>query len=501
MFGLGNPELGVLMLALFVVAIMFGFPIAFTLMALGVLFGYAAMGDLVFNLLVQRTYSVMTNDVLISIPLFVFMGYIVERANILDRLFRSLQIAAGPMPGSLAIATLATCAIFATATGIVGAVVTLMGLLAYPAMLRAGYDQKLSAGVVCAGGCLGILIPPSVMLILYGATAGVSVVKLYAGAFFPGIMLAGLYMLYVVIMALLNPKLAPQLPPEDRRLPLKVVVMSLITSFLPLAALIAAALGSIIFGLATPTEAAAMGSLGALLLAVGYGADYSRFYNRMIIGSYGALAALFLGYLLVAGFSDIQIDHRVVAVALFTTLFVGIVLVPGTSFSFGQLKDSVFLTARTTAMVCWLFIGSFTFSAVFAYLGGHEPIEKFVLAMNLDTLGFMILAQFIIFLLGWPLEWTEIIVIFMPIFLPLLKTFNVDPLFFGILVALNIQTSFLSPPVAMAPFYLKGVAPKWVSINDIFRGVLPFLLIVIISMIMLYTFPQIGLWLPTVLYP
>jgi TRAP-type mannitol/chloroaromatic compound transport system permease large subunit len=237
------------------------------------------------------------------------------------------------------------------------------------------------------------------------------------------------------------------------------------------------------------------------LLAVGYGADYSRFYNRMIIGSYGALAALFLGYLLVAGFSDIQIDHRVVAVALFTTLFVGIVLVPGTSFSFGQLKDSVFLTARTTAMVCWLFIGSFTFSAVFAYLGGHEPIEKFVLAMNLDTLGFMILAQFIIFLLGWPLEWTEIIVIFMPIFLPLLKTFNVDPLFFGILVALNIQTSFLSPPVAMAPFYLKGVAPKWVSINDIFRGVLPFLLIVIISMIMLYTFPQIGLWLPTVLYP
>ncbi len=281
MLGIGNPELGVIMLGLFVVFIMFGFPIAFTLMALGVFFGYWAMGDLIFNLLVQRTYSVMTNDVLISIPLFVFMGYIIERANILDRLFRSLQLAAGPVPGSLALATLATCAIFATATGIVGACVTLMGLLAFPAMLRAGYDVKIAAGVVCAGGCLGILIPPSVMLILYGATAGVSVVKLYAGAFFPGIMLAGLYMLYVIIMTLLNPKLAPQLPAEERNVPvMRRCWWALLTSFAPLAGLIGAALGSIIFGLATPSEAAAMGSLGALLLAVGYGADYSAAMER-----------------------------------------------------------------------------------------------------------------------------------------------------------------------------------------------------------------------------
>jgi tripartite ATP-independent transporter DctM subunit len=441
MFGLSNPELGVLMLGLFVVFIMFGFPIAFTLMALGVFFGYYAMGDLVFQLVVQRSYSVMTNDVLISIPLFVFMGYIIERANILDRLFRSLQLAAGPIPASLALATLATCAIFATATGIIGACVTLMGLLAFPAMLRAGYDVKIAAGVVCAGGCLGILIPPSVMLILYGATAGVSVVKLYAGAFFPGIMLASLYMLYVIIMSMLNPKLAPRLPPEERNVPYREVAWALLTSFLPLALLIAAALGSIIFGLATPSEAAAMGSLGALILAACYRA-----------------------------------------------------------LTLEKLKESVFLTARTTAMVCWLFIGSFTFSAIFAYLGGHEPIEKFVLAMNLSSTGFMVLAQIIIFVLGWPLEWTEIIVIFMPIFLPLLKTFNVDPLFFGLLVALNIQTSFLSPPVAMAPFYLKGVAPSWVNINDIFRGVMPFMIIVIVSMIMLYTFPQIGLWLPNYVY-
>jgi TRAP-type mannitol/chloroaromatic compound transport system permease large subunit len=501
MFGIGNPELGVIMLGLFVVFIMFGFPIAFTLMALGVFFGYFAMGDLIFQLLVQRTYSVMTNDVLISIPLFVFMGYIIERASILDRLFRSLQLAAGPVPASLALATLATCAIFATATGIVGATVTLMGLLAFPAMLRAGYDVKIAAGVVCAGGCLGILIPPSVMLILYGATAGVSVVKLYAGAFFPGIMLAGLYMLYTILMTVLHPQLAPQLPAEERNVPLKTVLWALLTSFAPLAGLIAAALGSIILGLATPSEAAAMGSLGALLLAVGYGADYSRRWAVLLIQTYGVLLAALLIYLLVCAFSKTLVtDTRVLIVAVAVSIFVGLALLPKTNFKFGQLKESVFLTARTTAMVCWLFIGSFTFSAVFAYLGGHEPVEKFVLAMNLNTTGFMILAQFIIFVLGWPLEWTEIIVIFMPIFLPLLKTFNVDPLFFGLLVALNIQTSFLSPPVAMAPFYLKGVAPKWVNINDIFRGVMPYMIIVIVSMIMLYTFPQIGLWLPNYLY-
>src|SRR5512132_3187863 len=302
MFGLSNPELGVLMLALFVVFIMFGFPIAFTLMALGVFFGYFAMGDIIFNLLVQRTYSVMTNDVLISIPLFVFMGYIVERANILDRLFRSLKLAAGPVPASLALATLATCAIFATATGIVGACVTLMGLLAFPAMLRAGYDVKIAAGVVCAGGCLGILIPPSVMLILYGATAGVSVVKLYAGAFFPGIMLAGLYILYTMIMALLNPKLAPRLPAEERNVPVMTVLWSLLTSFAPLAGLIGAALGSIIFGLATPSEAAAMGSLGALLLAVAYGADYTRRHNVLIVQAYGLVVALFFAYVIGCGF-------------------------------------------------------------------------------------------------------------------------------------------------------------------------------------------------------
>jgi tripartite ATP-independent transporter DctM subunit len=438
---ISDPMIGIIMLALFIVLLMLGFPIAFTLMAMGVGFGYYAMGDTVFQLFVQRTYSVMASDVLISVPLFLFMGYLVERANILDRLFRSIQLAAGGLPGALALATLITCAMFATATGIVGAVVTLMGLLAFPAMLRAGYDTRLSAGVVCAGGCLGILIPPSVMLILYGATAGVSVVKLYAAAFFPGLMLAGLYMVYVVIRVLLNPKLAPKLPADQKPENYFVVFWALLTSFVPLALLISAVLGCIIFGLATPSEAAAIGAMGALLLAAGY-----------------------------------------------------------RQLTFGKLKEAVLLTARASAMVCWLFVGSYVFSAVFAYLGGQAVIENFVVGLDLTTIQFLLLTQFIIFILGWPLEWTEIIVIFMPIFIPLLDHFGVDPLFFGVLVALNIQTSFLSPPVAMAPFYLKGVAPKHVSINDIFAGVLPFLGIVIFSMLLYYMFPAIGLWLPNKLY-
>jgi len=439
-----DPQLGVFMLVLFIGLIMLGFPIAFTLMAMGVGFAWLAFDgnwQPVMSLLVQRTWSVMTNDILISVPLFVFMGYIVERANILDRLFRSIQLAAGGLPGSLAIATLVTCALFATATGIVGAVVTLMGLLAFPAMLRHGYDVKLSAGVVCAGGCLGILIPPSIMLILYGATAGVSPVQLYAGALFPGLMLAGMYMVYVMIRAMLNPALAPPLPPEERNVPTFTIIYELLTAFVPLALLIFSVLGAIMFGLATPSEAAAIGALGALVLAAAY-----------------------------------------------------------RSLTYEKLKQSVYLTARTSAMIGWLFVGSFTFSAVFAILGGDAVIKDFVVGLDLSPFMFLLVAQIIIFILGWPLEWTEIIVIFVPIFLPLLDHFGIDPLFFGLLIALNIQTSFLSPPVAMAPFYLKGVAPAHVSINDIFAGVMPFIFIVLIAMALLYMFPAIGLWLPSYLY-
>ena len=639
-----NGHLGLLMLALIVVAIMLGFPTAFTLMGMGMMFAWLAFRsanpDLAvqqtLDLMVQRAYSVMSNDVLISIPLFVFMGYLVERANLIEKLFKSLHLAMARVPGSLAVATVVTCAVFATATGIVGAVVTLMGLLALPAMLKAGYNVRLAAGAITAGGCLGILIPPSVLLIVYGATAGVSVVKLYAGAFFPGIMLATLYVGYIVVVAKLKPSLAPPLSAEDRIVPLPkyaetisrtfsnnvvrgllvalngkttpdasrrtlftqlfiaslpvlvftiamgltyravttpedaistdVVEMGggfneekattdsnglqepgkegglkeppaeglqeppadglkeppteglkeppaavevtkkpepvaasaesikvmpeavskgepeaapaervpaplsywitlaigiaalavfyaiftftrleifkmLLGSFFPLAMLILAVLGTIVFGLATPTEAAAMGSMGGLLLAAAY--------KRL---------------------------------------------------NMGVIKESVFLTAKTSAMVCWLFVGSSIFSAAFALLGGQEIINQWVLSLDMTPTQFMLLAQAIIFILGWPLEWTEIIVIFMPIFIPLLPHFNIDPLFFGLLVALNLQTAFLSPPVAMAAFYLKGVAPPHVTLNQIFLGMMPFMVIQVVALALLYIFPAIGLWLPELLY-
>ncbi|WP_048441261.1 TRAP transporter large permease subunit [Caenimonas sp. SL110] len=643
-----SGHIGLLMLSLVVVAIMLGFPTAFTLMGMGMIFTLAAYdGNMTntLNLMVQAAFKTMSNDVLISIPLFVFMGYLVERANLIEKLFRSLHLALVRLPGALAVATLVTCAVFATATGIVGAVVTLMGLLALPTMLKSGYSVQLSAGVITAGGCLGILIPPSVLLIVYGATAGVSVVQLYAGAFFPGLMLAGLYILYVIIIAKIKPSMAPPLSLADRFVPLPpmsekiapshasralpvllgalkgsrnadvptsyvlrqlAIVMlpavlfvivalwsyksvttpvveevstmtrigeaasppregglaeppssgglaeppssgglaeppadgglkeppaeasspsptpsagglaeppaaggvqeppaaaasipaaaatpspaaasvpaaaepitkvpaptsywlslgiaagalavfyallsftrlevfkMLLTSFFPLLVLIMAVLGSIVMGLATPTEAAAVGALGGFLLAIAY-----------------------------------------------------------RQLTFTVVKESVFLTAKTSAMVCWLFVGSAIFSAAFALLGGQELVERWVLSMNLSKTQFLILSQVIIFVLGWPLEWTEIIVIFMPIFIPLLDNFGVDPLFFGLLVALNLQTAFLSPPVAMAAFYLKGVSPPHVSLNQIFLGMLPFMGIQIIAIVLLYVFPEIGLWLPQVLY-
>jgi len=634
-----NGSLGLLMLSLVVVAIMLGFPTAFTLMGMGVFFAWLAYRSQnpeiaiqqTLDLMVQRTYAVMANDVLIAVPLFVFMGYLVERANLIEKLFRSLHLAMARLPGSLAVATLVTCAIFATATGIVGAVVTLMGLLAFPAMLKAGYNTKLGAGAITAGGCLGILIPPSVLLIVYGATAGVSVVQLYAGAFFPGIMLAGMYVGYVILIAKVKPEWAPALPNEERLVPIPAysqalkprtnnalvgllsglfrpapgapfgkvlgqfgiallplivvggllgysyakltapeavystegleemgggfntdsstnsdlaeppseggslaeppreeggvqepkpepspaptssaaaesgagsdaaepdrrpapkgfwvtlgvlaamlvtlyllfnwarleVLKMLLTSFFPLAALILAVLGSIVFGLATPTEAAAIGSFGGFLLAIAY--RYTDHYQHPLPGLTRATS----------GFRGALQDIGPIT------------------------KESTFLTAKTAAMVCWLFVGSSIFSAAFALLGGQELIEKWVLSLDLTAVQFMLLSQFIIFILGWPLEWTEIIVIFMPIFIPLLAHFDVDPLFFGLLVALNLQTAFLSPPVAMAAFYLKGVSPSHVTLNQIFAGMIPFMVIQLIALALLYIFPAIGLWLPSVLY-
>jgi tripartite ATP-independent transporter DctM subunit len=469
-----DPQVAVAMLLILILAIFLGFPVAFTLMALGVGVGYYAYFDAgrmwrayeraveqgadswtlaetwiggffnnrIFDLFVNQTYSVMSNDALTAIPLFLFMGYIVERANIIDRLFSTLYIASRRVPGSMAVAALVTCALFATATGIVGAVVTLMGLLAFPAMLKAKYDVRYASGVICAGGTLGILIPPSIMLIVYAATSGVSVVRMYAAALIPGFLLAGLYLIYVVGRAILQPKLAPKPTKEDigDHTILQIAWM-LLTSFVPLAFLILAVLGAILFGIATPSEAAAVGALGGLLLAVAYRA-----------------------------------------------------------LTWQRLKESIYLTARTTAMVCWLFVGSATFASVFAYLGGQQTISDFVTGLDISPLMFLIIAQLIIFILGWPLEWTEIIVIFIPIFLPLLPHFGIDPLFFGILVAINLQTAFLSPPMAMSAYYLKGISPPHVTLSDIFRGMMPYMAMVILCMVIIYLLPGTVYWLPSLVY-
>jgi TRAP-type mannitol/chloroaromatic compound transport system permease large subunit len=666
-----SGHLGLMMLSLVVVAIMLGFPTAFTLMGMGMIFTWIAYEEnttKTLTLMVQSAYKVMSNDVLISIPLFVFMGYLVERANLIEKLFRSLHLAMARVPGSLAVATLFTCAVFATATGIVGAVVTLMGLLALPQMLRGGYDVRVSAGAITAGGCLGILIPPSVMLIVYGATAGVSVVQLYAGAFFPGLMLAGLYVVYVIVLAKLKPHLMPPLSAQDRFVPLPpltqkisetvsntalpallkalkgqrnvnvptgYLVRQLGVALMPAAFFLLALTGS--WHLNTrPVEAQAVAAIssggvsepagaaqeagvagasggssggvqeppgadaggvkeppgsgsdgvkeppgadsgvkeppgagsgvkeppgadtgvkeppgsesggvreppgasqgvqeppGAAATAGGAGAPVPQaeaartpptagwwigagvgalamvaFYAilsfqrleifKMLLGSFFPLLVLILAVL-----GSIVFGLATPTEAAAVGAFGGFVLaVAYKQFNLTMLKESVFLTAKTSAMVCWLFVGSAIFSAAFALLGGQELVENWVMSLNLTKTEFLILSQVIIFILGWPLEWTEIIVIFMPIFIPLLDNFGVDPLFFGLLVALNLQTAFLSPPVAMAAFYLKGVSPPHVTLNQIFAGMLPFMGIQVIAIILLYNFPGIGMWLPEVLY-
>ena len=622
---MANGHLGLLMLALIVVAIMLGFPTAFTLMGMGMMFAWIAYRSQnpslavqqTLDLMVQRAYSVMSNDVLISIPLFVFMGYLVERANLIEKLFKSLHLATARIPGSLAVATIVTCAVFATATGIVGAVVTLMGLLAFPAMLKAGYDIKLSAGAITAGGCLGILIPPSVLLIVYGATAGVSVVQLYAGAFFPGIMLAALYVGYVIVLAKLKPSLAPPLSEEDRKValpafaqeisktisnnvlpgligaikgkrnaavPMRTLVTHLFIVLLP-AITVASIMGVVYMSVTAPIERAPEGVVemgGGILnsaedekpqagglqepeaeaglqeppaeaasaatatpvepasavvaakaavkpatpteakplppqerqpvplafwialascvvgLAIAYG-----FFNfarleifKMLLGSFFPLAMLIIAVL---GTIVFGLATPTEAAAMGSAG--GLVLAAAyRRLNIGMIRESVYLTAKTSAMVCWLFVGSSIFSAAFALLGGQEIINQWVLSLNMTPVQFMVLSQVVIFLLGWPLEWTEIIVIFMPIFIPLLPHFGVDPLFFGLLVALNLQTAFLSPPVAMAAFYLKGVSPPHVTLNQIFAGMMPFMAIQVLAIVLLYTFPAIGLWLPHLLY-
>jgi len=450
MFGLTNPEVALLMMGIFLFLVLLGFPIAFTLLAMGVAFGYYAyynpetmntiFDNRVFDLVVQNTYSVMDNHVLTAVPLFLFMGYIVERAGIVAKLFFAIRLASHKLPASMAVAALVTCTLFSTATGIIGAVVTLMGLLAWPAMVKHGYDKKFASGIICAGGCLGILIPPSIMLIVYAVIAQLSPLRLFAAAMLPGLLLASLYIIYAIVLAMIKPEVAPK--PKAEEIPeTSVIVKEVLFSFLPLFTLILLVLGTILAGIATPAEAAAIGAFGALVMAY--------FYKTL---------------------------------------------------KWESFRESVFLTAKTSAMIMWLFIGSWTFASIFSYLGGHEIFEHFFKSIDIEPWQFLVITQVIIFLLGWPLEWTEILIIFVPIFLPLLKTFGIDPYFFAMLIALNLQTSFLTPPMAMSAYYLKGVQKKNVELMEIFKGIMPFLAIVIFAMIILYNFPGLATWLPEKLF-
>lgn len=619
---MSDAALGLSMLGLIVVVIMLGFPTAFTLMGLGMFFGFIAFYDpsqhwlsnRIFDLMVQRAYGAMTNETLLSIPLFVLMGYVMERGALVDRMFHSVQLAFRRVPGSLAVATLIICTFWGIASGLVGAVVVLMGVIALRPMLNAGYDVRLASGVITAGGTLGILIPPSVMIIVYAAVAGQSVVKLYAAAMFPGFFLSFLYLIYVVGWAVIQPSVAPKLPPEQQRAPISPWVAHIAASYSPrmLPALLLAvlaparALRARVEGVkpswwrllrhlitvlsplmlaavtlssawwyvtiysqkndapvvaerkleATPSAALqeppaseglkeppgaslqeppgaepmrkqaeqGLQALGQPVEAPHTAAVPDAFYTGFWLSCAIALALLAWYYWQMDAeqFEILRmLVSSVMPLGILTFIVLGVILFGITTatesaaigaagaflmawqagtLDFKRTKEAVFLTAKTTAMVCWLFVGSALFSAVFALLGGQRLVEQWVLGMNLSPLQFLLLSQAIIFVLGWPLEWTEIIVIFIPIFLPILAHFQIDPLLFGTLVFVNLQAAFLSPPVAMSAFYLKGVSPSHVTLNQIFAGMMPYMLIVILCMVFMYLWPGLTLWLPGYLY-
>jgi TRAP-type mannitol/chloroaromatic compound transport system permease large subunit len=580
---MSDPALGLTMLGLIVIVIMMGFPTAFTLMGLGMFFGFVALYEpgqawihnRVFDLMVQRTYGAMTNDVLISIPLFVLMGYVMERGALVDKMFYSIQLAFRRVPASLAVATLIVCTFWGIASGLVGAVVVLMGVIAFNPMLKAGYDVRLASGVITAGGTLGILIPPSVMIIVYAAVAGQSVVKLYAAAMFPGFFLSFLYLVYVVGWALINPKIAPRLPEEQTQVPVPAWVPKFQATYSRnmLVALIKALLSpakarqidadghgigywmlikNLCFALVpfmivagtlwtvwwyvvihqqVTVEAVVTGvqQLGTPGLGTGAATPAEQGPAEGFYFWFWGIAAV-LALLQVRHYRNMDAERLEVVklltsstmpLGILTVVVLGVILFGMTTatesaavgaagafllafhartLDWKRTKEAAFLTAKTTAMVCWLFVGSALFSGVFAILGGQALLEQWVLSFNMSPVSFMLLSQAIIFVLGWPLEWTEIIIIFVPIFLPMLKHFNIDPILWGTLVFVNLQAAFLSPPVAMSAFYLKGVSPPHVTLNQIFAGMMPYMLVIILCMLIMYIWPGMTLWLPNYLY-
>ena len=436
-----SPELlGGVMLVLMLGAIFIGFPIAFTLVLLALIFGWVGLGDKAFYIMVFQTIGLMKEEVLAAVPLFIFMGYLMEQGGLMERLFRGFQLMMGPVPGSLYVGVLITATIFGIAAGTVGATVVLMGIMAVPIMTKAGYDVRMSAGAITAGGTLGILVPPSVMLVVMGPVMGVSVAELYASCFGPGFLLAGIFIVYCLVRCFINPSLGPPLPKEERTGSLGQIAIELTLGMVPHAILILATLGTIILGWATPTEAAAMGVVGAAFLAIIYG-----------------------------------------------------------QFTWRRLKDAVYNTLLQSSTVLFLAVCGNVFGAVFSRLGTATVATNALIAWQIPPVAMLALIMVVIFLLGWPFEWPAIILVFVPLLQPVIVGLKIDMLWFATLIAVNLQTAFLSPPVAMSAYYLKGVAPAW-SLGDIYRGMGQFMVLQLIGLALCIIFPEIALWFPRYLF-
>ena len=435
----GPIALGLVMLVAMISVIFVGFPISFTLIIIALAFGWAGLGESVFDLAYLQTLGMMKSEELVAIPLFIFMGFLTEQAGLMERLFKAFRDLLAPVRGSLYLGVILTATVFAMATGIVGAAVTVLGIMAAPIMIKAGYDSRMASGAIAAGGTLGILIPPSVMLIVMGPVLGVSVTDLYAAAFGPGFLLAGMYIVYTLVRSFLNPKLGPAVPLDERAESFAVVVKEVLVGMVPLGLLISSTLGSILMGIATPTEAASVGVMGAFVLSVAYG-----------------------------------------------------------RFTFSGLKAACISTMNTSSMVLFLAVASNIFGAVFARLGTAQWITDSLLSLPLPPSLMLLLVLFLIFLLGWPFEWPAIILVFLPIFYPVVVGLKYDLVWFGALVAVVMQTAYLSPPVAMSAYYLKQVVPSW-SLGTIYKGMFDFMGIQIIAILIVFFFPQIAMWLPTTL--
>ncbi len=437
-----RPEfIGIIMIAVMLFAIFIGFPISFTLIFLGMLFGFWGFGELVFYLMTVQFSSVMLEQTLAAVPLFIFMGILMEQAGLMERLFKAVQMALSRTHGALYIAVLFVSTIFAAATGIVGASVTILGIMAAKTMNKSGYNVPLAAGCITAGGTLGILIPPSIMLVVLGPILEVPVTDLFAAAIIPGFMLASLYIGYALLRCKLDPSLGPPLPEDMQPESMAVVAKEFFLGLVPPTALVGFALGSILFGWATPTEAAGMGAFGAFLLTTAYG-----------------------------------------------------------KMSLGNFKDGLIKTLEISALILVLVAASNFFGAVFSRLGTPTMLTEYLITLEMSPYLILIMIMVLIFLLGWPLEWVPIVLIIVPILLPVVDKLGFSLTWFGILVAVNLQTAWLSPPVALSAYFLKGVVPEW-DLKDIYGGMLQFMVIQVIGLALIITFPQIALWLPGYLYP